>query len=256
MILAAGEGTRLRPLTVSMPKPMVPVAGRPLLEHTIRWLRHYGITRLAINLHHCPEAIPRHFGNGSDLGVEITYSHEEVILGTAGGAKRLAGFLMADEPFVLVYGDVLTDLDLGALLGFHRGKLGRPRLTMSLYHVPKPSECGIVRLDDRDRVVDFVEKPRPEEAFSDLANAGILVLEPEILQYVPDDCNCDFGRDVFPRLLAGGVAVYGWVLPESAFLLDIGSETKYRQARQAWPTRRAREFLDAGEDGACDRQSS
>ena len=129
MILAAGEGTRLRPLTLDRPKPMLPVAGRPLLDHIIAWLRHYGITGIAMNLHHRPQVVMDHFGNGADFGVHITYSVEEEILGTAGGAKRLSAFL--DETFVLVYGDVLTDFDLGALVDFHRSRPKEAHLSMN-----------------------------------------------------------------------------------------------------------------------------
>jgi NDP-sugar pyrophosphorylase family protein len=241
MILAAGEGSRLRPLTLARPKPMLPVAGRPILEHIIAWLRHYGVCRIAINLHHCPDVTPAYFGDGSAFGVSLTYSKEEQILGTAGGAKRLKNFLT--ETFVLVYGDVLTDMDLGALLELHRSKGPGPRVTMGLYHVPNPWECGIVRLDDQSRVTEFVEKPPKDAVFSDLANSGVLVLEPEILRYVPDETFYDFGKDVFPRLLADGVPLYGWVTPRDSYLLDIGSPAKYEQAQTTWPTGRAKAYL-------------
>ena len=146
MLLAAGEGTRLRPLTIDRPKPMLPLAGRPMLEYTVAWLRHHGITQIGINLHHCPEVVTDYFGDGSAFRVDIAYSVEERILGTAGGARRMSRFL--DCTFVLVYGDVLTDLDLTTLVGFHRRHTAGPHLTMTLYRVPNPSECGIVSLDE------------------------------------------------------------------------------------------------------------
>jgi len=245
MILAAGEGTRLGPLTTDRPKPMLPVAGRCLLEYTVAWLRHHGVRRIAINLHHRGEVIAEHFGDGADFGVEVTYSREEALLGTAGGAKRLEAFL--DEPFVLVYGDVLTDLDLTALIRFHRAQPPGERLTMALYSVPNPTDCGIVRLDDRGRVVEFVEKPPPDAVFSDLANAGILVVEPEILAHVPGERFFDFGRDVFPLLAERAVPMYGWPLPTEAYLIDIGSHEKYVEAQRRWPTAAARAFLEPRE---------
>jgi len=240
LILAAGEGTRLRPLTLERPKPMLPVAGRPLLEHIVAWLRRHGITQLAINLHYRPEAIAQYFGDGSRFCLDITYSYEDPILGTAGAAKKLHSFL-ADGPFLVVYGDVLTDLDLAALCAFHSRQLaadgGRPGLTMALYHVLNPTQVGLVELDEPDggRVLRFVEKPRPEEVFTDLANAGILVVEPAILEAIPPGVFYDFGHDLFPRLLADGVPLYGWPVPPGTYLADIGSPEAYRLAQLEWP---------------------
>ncbi len=239
LILAAGEGTRLRPLTLDRPKPMLPIHGTPLLEHTVRWLCRYGITRIAINLHHRPHVITEHFGDGTAFGVQITYSFEDPILGTAGAAHKLRWFL-AHSPFVIVYGDVLTDLDLSALLAFHRQAVAQDplaRLTMCLYHAPNPTEVGLVGLDETGRITRFVEKPRPDEVFTDLANAGILVAEPDILRHIPPDTFFDFGHDLFPRLLAAGVSMYGWVIPDQAYLLDIGTPERYAQAQQEWPAR-------------------
>lgn len=241
MILAAGEGTRLRPLTLDRPKPMLPVAGRPLLDHIIAWLRHYGITRIAMNLHHRPQVVMDHFGNGAAFGVDITYSLEEEILGTAGGAKRLSAFL--DETFVLVYGDVLTDFDLGALVDFHRSRAQEAHLSVSLYHVPNPWDCGIVSLDEWGRILRFVEKPRKPEVFSDLASTGVLVVDHELLQYVPAGRFYDFGHDVFPALLQSGVPLHGWTIPDSAYLVDVGSPERYAQVQREWPTEAARAFV-------------
>lgn len=237
LILAAGEGTRLRPLTLDRPKPMVPIAGRPLLEHTVAWLRRFGVREIAINLHYHPEAIVGYFGDGAAFGVRITYSHEDRLLGTAGAARKLADFL-AGGPFLVVYGDVLTDLDLGQLWRFHRERAIRdPRTgaTLSLYHMPNPTEVGLVGMDDDGRINRFVEKPRPEEVFTDLANAGVLVVEPTVISHIPPDMFYDFGRDLFPKLLAAGVSLYGWVIPEGTFLLDIGTPEKYAQAQREWP---------------------
>lgn len=232
VILAAGEGHRLRPLTLARPKPMLPISGRPVIEHTVGWLRRHGITRISINLHHCPRAVIDHFGDGSRFGVEITYSVEETLLGTAGGVKRMAASF--DGAFVVIYGDVLTDLDLTDLLTLHGSQPEEPHISMCLYRVANPSACGIVALDDRGRVTRFVEKPSREEVFSDLASAGVLVVDPALLEYVPDDRPYDFGADLLPQLLRARAPIYGWPLPSSAYLIDIGTPESYARASTDW----------------------
>jgi mannose-1-phosphate guanylyltransferase len=243
LILAAGEGARLRPLTNDRPKPMLPVAGRPVLEHIIRWLEHCGIAEIAINLHHAPAAIVTHFGDGTRFGVKIVYSEEPFLLGTAGALRPLAQFFQ--EPFLLVYGDVLTDFALPALVEFHfeRGS----RLTLSLVRRP-PAGCGIAMLGAGNRIARFLEKPEDGEFFSDLTNAGVLVMDPELIAEIPGGTAYDVGRDLLPRLLAAGAPVYGWVLPAGAYLVDIGTPATYARAQAEWPTEAARRFLpsDAG----------
>jgi len=236
LVLAAGEGTRLRPLTLDRPKPMLPINGKPLLEYTVEWLCRHGITEIAINLYYRPEAIVNHFGNGSAMGVHIVYSYENPILGTAGAARKLNGFL-GGGPLVMVYGDVLTNMNLSALIAFHeqaRARDPHTQLTMSLYHVPNPTEVGLVGLDETGKVIRFVEKPSPNEVFTDLANAGVLVIEPEAVRRVPPDTFSDFGLHLFPELLKSGVSIYGWVIPDNTYLLDIGTPDKYAQAQQEW----------------------
>ena len=196
MILAAGHGTRLRPLTAEIPKVMVPIAGYPLLQHSIEWLRGYGISEIGINLHFMPEVVTTYFGDGSRFGVHLRYSVEDRLRGTAGGVKLLEEFL--NERFVLLYGDVLTDLDLDALIDFHMERLAAPHLTMALYHVANPTECGIVSVAGDGRVSRFVEKPTRDEVFSDLANAGVLVVDPEAVTLIPAEIESDFGREMFP----------------------------------------------------------
>ena len=226
MILAAGEGKRLHPLTENVPKPMLPLAGRPLLERIITHLRDCGITDLAINLHHLPAVVMDYFGDGSRWGVNLRYSLEERLLGSAGGVKRLQAFF--DEPFVVYYGDVFTQADLLPMIALHRrcGALA----TMGLYQVPDPWNRGIVELDDQHMITRFAEKPPPEQVFSDLANAGIYVLEPEVLDWILADQPWDFGNDVFPALLADDIRVAGYVIEDS--LIDIGLPEKYEQANQ------------------------
>lgn len=244
MILAAGEGTRLRPLTLDCPKPMLRVGDRPLLAHVVAWLRYHGVRDLVINLFYRGETVSDYFGDGSHFGVRLTYSAEERLLGTAGGVRRVAGRF--DDTFVLVYGDVLTDLNLGALLAFHASRPERPRMTLSLYRVPNPTACGIVNLADDGRITRFVEKPKAPEVFSDLANAGVLVIDPELLQYIPDDQVFDFGHDLFPALLEAKRPMYGWPIPERTYLIDIGSPETYARVQREWPTAAARRFLEAG----------
>jgi NDP-sugar pyrophosphorylase family protein len=229
MILAAGEGTRLRPLTDIYPKPMLPVGGQPLLERTVGWLRAHGIAEIAINLHHRPEAITRHFGDGSRFGVRITYSPEEQLLGTAGAVRRLEGFF--DTTFAVVYGDVLTDLDLTALAAFHAGS--GSVATLALYRAdPQPTARGLVALSEQGRVTRFLEKPRSEEVFDGLINAGVYILEPAVVPFIPIDRPSDFGRDVFPDLLQRGMRLSGWPIPPATTLIDIGSPESYRAAQQ------------------------
>lgn len=231
LILAAGLGTRLGSLTASLPKCMLQIDGQPLLERLVRWLDRHGIEEIAVNLHYRPEVITSHLGDGRQLGVQITYSYEETLLGTAGAARRLAPYL--DRTFVVVYGDGYTNLDLTRLLRLHadRRQAGRPHMTMALFHVPNPSACGLVDLDGDGRVTRFVEKPPPSEVFTDLASAGVLVCEPGMLDLIPEQAPSDFGRDVLPRALQAGVPVYGEPLAPGELLIDIGTPDAYERAR-------------------------
>jgi mannose-1-phosphate guanylyltransferase/phosphomannomutase len=230
MILAAGEGTRLRPLTNHLPKPMLPLAGRPLLEHTITHLRDCGIDDLAVNLYHLPHAVMDYFGRGSRWDVNLRYSVEQQLLGSAGGVKRLQPFF--DETFVVYYGEVFTRANLRLMVEQHQqsGALA----TMGLYRVPDPWNRGIVELDENQTITRFAEKPPREEVFSDLANAGIYVLEPEVLDYIPSAQSYDFGHDVFPAMLAQGARVDGYIIEE--WLIDIGLLEKYEEANRVVST--------------------
>jgi len=210
---------------------MLPIGGKPLLEHTVHLLQSHGITRVAINLYHKPEAVMDYLSDGRDFKVEIVYSLEDSILGTAGAVKKLEGYF--DDTFVVVYGDVLTNLNLGALASFHRTKEGLA--TIALYRVDDPSACGLVELDDHCRITRFVEKPPPEEVFTDLANTGIFVLEPEVIDYIPSGTFYDFGHDLFPKLLEEGVAMYGYPISDTDYLLDIGTVDHYERAQREWP---------------------
>ncbi|MHB1415123.1 MAG: nucleotidyltransferase family protein [Chloroflexota bacterium] len=226
MILAAGEGTRLRPLTADTPKPLLPLAGVPLILYSLALLRQHGICEVAVNLHHNAQKIVDCLGDGSRLGMKIHYSYEEALLGTAGGLRKVAHLF--DDTFVVLYGDVLTDCDLSALIRFHR-KQGGPA-TLALSEVTNPWEVGIVQLDQDGRVLDFVEKPPRGSAAGNLANGGIYVMERVVLDYVPKSGPCDFGYDVFPHLLREGLPIYGYLLPAKTYLVDIGTLDKYRRA--------------------------
>lgn len=233
LILAAGKGTRLGSLTAGFPKPMLAVNGQPLLAHHVHWLRRYGVTDIAINLHHAAHVIQSYLGDGSAFGVKFTYSFEPELLGTAGAAKRLEHFL--DERFIIVYGDVYTNVDLARIVAFHEVRVGESGegMTIVLYRVPNPTECGLVEVDESGNVRRFVEKPPADQVFTDLANAGILICEPSILSLIPDNTVYDFGRDLLPRLLALNWPVWGTpILPEE-FVIDIGTPAGYARAQEA-----------------------
>ncbi|HZY45688.1 MAG TPA: sugar phosphate nucleotidyltransferase [Anaerolineae bacterium] len=237
MILAAGAGTRLRPLTLDKPKPMLPINGQPLLHYTIEWLREAGIHEVAINVHHRPDAIIDHFGDGSRWGVKVHYSHEDQLWGTAGAVRRLNGFIDNDA-LVVVYGDVLTNMDLRGLMAFHRQQLARdPSLgvTLSLQHLPNPIGKGLVELDDMGRVTRFVEKPAAHDMFGDLVNAGVMIVEPSVIDRIPRDTFYDFGQHLLPELLHSDRSIYGWIVPPQTYLIDIGTPENYAQAQRDWP---------------------
>jgi NDP-sugar pyrophosphorylase family protein len=202
---------------------MLPVGGRPVLEHLVVLLARHGITEIAINTHYKAEAITQYFADGARHGVKIQYSPEPRLLGTAGAAKQLDWYFR--ETFLVLYGDVLADVDLSHLVGMHRAK--GAIATLALYTVDDPERCGIVE-HEMGRIKRFVEKPDPGAVNGNLANAGIYVLEPEVLDIVERDQPADFGRDVFPTLLTRGAPMYGFCL--DGYILDIGSPSRYAQA--------------------------
>jgi len=199
MILAAGEGTRLRLLTKHCPKPMLPVGGRPLLEHLLKLLRSHGVKEVAINLHYRPEAVTSHFGDGSGLGMNIAYSHEEELLGTAGALRRMAPFL--NDTFLVLCGDLLTDADFTSLVEFHRWR--GAVATTALHRVEEPGRAGLVDAAPDGRILRFEEKPPRSRRFTNLACAGIYVFEPSVLAEIPEGRPSDLGRDLFPCLKIG-----------------------------------------------------
>ncbi len=224
MLLAAGEGTRLRPLTTFLPKPMVPIVGTPLLERTLTWLAGQGVTEAAINLFHRPQMIPDYFGE-QFAGIRLHYFFEDILQGTAGGVKA-AEKVLGDAPFFVVYGDNLIQADLRRLAQFHASHSGIG--TVALFQHPNPTAAGIVGLDPNGRITQFIEKPAADEVFSDLANAGVYVLDPAIFEFIAPNTPSDFGRDIFPRLLAQNQPLYG--TPLGGYLQDTGTPEAYRQA--------------------------
>lgn len=232
MILAAGLGTRLRPLTLEVPKVLVPVGGVPLLERTLAWLRRYGIEEVAINLHHLGEKVVDYLGDGSRFGMTVMYSWEDELLGTAGGVKKVEYFF--DDTFVVVYGDVLTNLDLGAMVRLHT--LRNAVATLALTPLRDGERAGVVWVNEDGRATKFVEKPGARvvadpdaKAF---ANGGVYVLKKQVLEKVPPCFFGDFGYDVFPKIISNGFAVYGYVLGPSEYLVDIGTPEGYREANK------------------------
>jgi mannose-1-phosphate guanylyltransferase/mannose-1-phosphate guanylyltransferase/phosphomannomutase len=222
--MAAGLGTRLRPLTYELPKPMVAVANRPIMEHVLALLARHRLGEVIANLHWYPETIRDAFGDGSRLGIELTYSDEAKLLGTAGGVRNVRDYFGA-EPFLVTAADALTDIDLEALARAHRERDWIA--TLATKRVANVSEYGVVVTGSDGRVQGFQEKPDPGEALSDLANCMIYVLEPEIFEYFPDREEVDFALDVFPALLAHDVP-FG-VDVADAYWNDVGSLAEYLQ---------------------------
>lgn len=228
MILAAGEGTRLRPLTSTLPKALLPIGGHPVIEHQLYWLKSHGIQEVIINLYYFGERIKDFLGDGSHFGMNIYYSPEKSLLGTAGGVRKVSHFF--DGTFVVVYGDVLTTFDLSAMLKFHQQK--NAIATMAIFESQNACAVGIVELNEDGRILSFVEKPR--SPIATLANGGIYVLEREVLDYIPERAFFDFAYDVFPRLIQLRLPLYGYVLKPDDYLIDIGTPDKYYEAQEVW----------------------
>ena len=221
VILVGGPGTRLQPLTHYTPKSMVPVLNKPFMEHTIAYLKKYGIENIILTLSYLPEVIQNYFGDGSKLGVQLTYCVENNPLGTAGAVKNAERYL--NSTFVVLNGDVFTDLDIADMLAFHRSK--GAKATIALTWVDNPCAFGVVETDSDRRVRRFVEKPSPNRVTTNWINAGIYILEPEVLEHVPPNSHYMFEKGLFPLLLELDEPVYGY--PFSGYWLDVGTLEQY-----------------------------
>jgi mannose-1-phosphate guanylyltransferase/phosphomannomutase len=224
VVMAGGEGSRLRPLTINRPKPMVPIVNKPVMEHVLDLLKRHGITDVIVTVQYLASVIQDTFGDGSSLGMNIQYSIEEVPLGTAGSVKLAAEHL--DDTFIVISGDALTDFDLTKIIESHRAN--KAKATLTLYHVPNPLEYGVVITDESGRIRQFLEKPGWGEVFSDTVNTGIYVLEPSIFDYYEAGKPVDFSQDVFPQLLAKNDALFGYVA--SGYWCDVGNIPEFLRA--------------------------
>jgi mannose-1-phosphate guanylyltransferase/phosphomannomutase len=226
VIMAGGEGTRLRPLTTNAPKPMLPVVNRPMMEHIITLLRRHGVDEIVVTVAYLANNIRNYFGDGSEFGVKIYYATEDTPLGTAGSVRNAMDHL--DERFLVISGDVLTDVDLSAIVAYHDER--RALATIGLVHVENPLEFGIVITREDGSIERFLEKPSWGQVFSDTINTGIFVLEPEIFDYIEADRPVDFSGEVFPKLLDDGRPLYGAVA--EGYWEDVGTLDAYLRAHK------------------------
>jgi mannose-1-phosphate guanylyltransferase len=234
VVLAGGEGTRLKPLTYKRPKPLMPVAGRPCIDYVLQALASSGFHEIVVTTAYMSDALIKSIGDGLGYNASILYSFEENPAGTAGAVRRVGNFF--DESFVVSMGDILCDVDFKALYDFHKRK--GAAVTIALTEVEDPTQYGVVGLDSNGRIVKFKEKPKKEEAFSNLVNAGIYVLEPEVLEFVPPDQKFDFAKDLFPKLMSKGLGLYGSRI--DGVWMDIGQPHDLWKASMAIVTRQGK----------------
>ena len=226
VLMAGGSGTRLRPLTCDLPKPMVPILNRPIAEHIVNLLKRNGINEIIATLFYLPDIMRDYFQDGSEFGVQMTYAVEEdQPLGTAGCVKNISDLL--DDTFLVISGDSVTDFDLQAAVKFHKEK--GSKATLVLTRVPNPIEFGVVITDEANRIRRFLEKPSTSEIFSDTVNTGTYILEPEVLDYLPENQESDFSKDLFPLLLEKGEPMFGYVA--DGYWCDVGHLDAYREAQ-------------------------
>ena len=224
VIMAGGFGTRLRPLTSNIPKPMVPMANKPIMEHIIELLKAHGIRDIVSTLFYQPDVIIGHFGDGSAFGINMQYRRAEADYGTAGSVRNAKDFL--DERFLIISGDVLTDFDLSAAIRFHEEK--KAKATIMLTRVSNPLQYGVVLSKEDGKITRFLEKPSWGEVFSDTINTGIYILEPDVLDLLPEKQEFDFSKNLFPLLLERDLGLYGYIA--KGYWKDIGSLNEYQDA--------------------------
>ncbi|MFL6136820.1 MAG: sugar phosphate nucleotidyltransferase [Frankiaceae bacterium] len=242
VVMAGGEGTRLRPMTANQPKPLLPVVNRPIMEHVLRLLRRHGFSETVVTVQFLASLVRNYFGDGDELGMALQYATEETPLGTAGSVKN-AEDALRDEPFLVISGDALTDIDLTEMMKFHRDR--GALVTIGLKRVPDPLEFGIIIVDDEGRVERFLEKPTWGQVFSDTVNTGIYVMEPEVLAEVARGESVDWSGDVFPKLLAAGAPLYGYVA--DGYWEDVGTHESYLRAQADVLNRQVEVELDGFE---------
>ncbi len=226
VVMAGGEGSRLRPLTINRPKPMVPIANRPVMGHIIELLKRHNITDVVATLQYRADDIEKFFGDGSNAGVTMNYSVEPRPLGTAGSVKFADKYLTRDEPFLIISGDALTDFNLTEIVDFHK-RVGAA-VTITLYRVPTPLEYGVIIVDDAGRIERFLEKPSWGEVISDTVNTGIYVISPEVLDDIEPGTPFDFSKDLFPLLMKRGAPLFGFVA--NGYWCDVGNIAEYMRA--------------------------
>ena len=233
VILVGGQGTRLRPLTCNIPKAIVPLLNRPYLEYLLSYLKKHGVNDIVLAMGYNPEPIKKSLGDGSHLGVHLSYVVEDVPLGTAGAVKNAASAL--DDTFIVFNGDILTELDLSEMVRLH--KKNRPEVSIALTPVENPTIYGVVETDSKNRVQRFVEKPPWAEVTTNMINAGVYIVEPEILNKIPPGTRYMFEHHLFPGLLREGSAMLGYKSDE--YWIDIGTPQKYLKAHhdlmKKWP---------------------
>lgn len=223
MILAGGLSTRLYPLTLDIPKPLVPVLDRPVVGHVIDYLRSFAVDDIVINVHYFADAVEGYIGDGSRFGVRMHYLREPKLMGSAGAVKQVADWFR--ETFVVIGCDDVTSIDLAAALAFHRSH--EAEATIVCTHAEDVTQYGVVVTDDEGRILEFQEKPRKGEERSNLVNTGVYIFEPALLERIPKDTFYDFGKQVFPDLLAAGGRFFG--MRQGAYWCDIGTPSEYRR---------------------------
>ncbi|MDR3711029.1 MAG: NDP-sugar synthase [Capsulimonadaceae bacterium] len=259
MILAAGVGSRLDPLTRNIPKPMVPIVNRPVIEHIIDQLRRHNFDEIMINLYYLGDVIEAHLGNGSKFGVKLHYSREDTLWGDAGSVKRCEKFFTEGngDPFLVVGGDDISDKDFSKILKSHVEKKAVATIGLSL--VDDPSEYGIVLMNENGRITRFLEKPKGEVIFSNTANTGVYVFDQSIFDFIPKGTFYGFGHNLFPRLLEQKKPIFGHLT--SSYWRDVGNLKVYRQTHVDalaervtlhFPMKEQRKYVWMGEDVEID----
>jgi mannose-1-phosphate guanylyltransferase/phosphomannomutase len=226
VVMAGGEGSRLRPLTINRPKPMVPLVNRPVMGHIIELLKRHNIDDVVATLQYRANDIQNYFGDGSNAGVTMHYSVEPRPLGTAGSVKYAEKYLTGNDPFLIISGDALTDLNLTEIIDFHK-RVGAA-VTITLYRVPSPLEYGVIIVDGEGRIERFMEKPSWGEVISDTVNTGIYVISPEVLEDIEPGTPVDFSKDLFPQLMKRGAPLYGFIA--NGYWTDVGNIAEYIRA--------------------------